>query len=117
LVADTEDTAQQLFVQFAKASSRFGLTVSLKKTELLLQSFDKQKYSAPVIQAGGTVLKSVDRFSYLGSLLSNAVSIDDEASARLAKGIAAFGRLMKRRWNDHGIRLTTKKAAYPAVWL
>jgi len=62
-------------------------------------------------------MKSVDRFCYLGSLLSNAASIDEKVSARLAKASAAFGRLMKRLWNDHGIRLTIKIAVYKAIVL
>jgi len=31
--------------------------------------------------------------------------------ARIAMASAAFGRLVKRLWNDHGIRLTNKVAA------
>jgi len=46
-----------------------------------------------------------------------ASSIDDEVSARVAKASAAFGRLMKHLWNDHGIRLSTKIAAYQAIVL
>ena len=85
--------------------------------EVLLQSSDKHMYSDPVIRAGSAALKSVDRFCYLGSLLSNAADIDEEVSARIAKASAAFGRLTKRLWNDHGIRVATKVAAYKAVIL
>jgi len=65
LDAHTLDTAQQLFDRFAKVSNRFGLTVILKKTEVLLQPSDKQMYSAPVIRVTGAALKSVDRFCYI----------------------------------------------------
>jgi len=82
LVAHTQDSEQQFFDRFAKASSRFRLTVSLKKTEVLQQSPDKEKYSAPVIQAGGTVLKSVDSFYYIGRLLS--ISLGHRASASVS---------------------------------
>jgi len=115
--AHTLDTAQQFFDQFAKASNRFGLTVSLKKTEVLLQPLDKKMYSTPVIWAGGAALKSLDRFCYLGCLLSNAANIDDEISAKIAKASAAFGRLTKRLWDDHGIRVATKVAPYKAIVL
>ena len=64
-----------------------------------------------------TVLKAVDRFCYLGSVLSSEVNIDTDVSARLSKASAAFGRLTKRLWNDHGIRLATKVAVYKAVVL
>ena len=96
LVAHNQDSAQQLFDRFAKAAHRFGLRVSSKKTEVMLQPSNKQNYSAPVIPAGDTVLKAVNRFCYLGSLLSTATNIDEDVSARLAKVSAAFGRLTKR---------------------
>ena len=63
---------------------------------LLLQPTNKHNYSATVIQAGDTVLKAVDRFYYLGSLLISAANIDEDVSARLAKASAAFGRFTKR---------------------
>ena len=47
---------------------------------------------------------------YLGSVLSNDTNIDDDISARLAKASAAFGRLNKRLWSNHGISLETKVA-------
>lgn len=117
LTAHSQDMAQQLFDRFANAAQRFGLTVSLKKTEVLFQPADRGTHTAPTIKAGVTVLKSVDRFCYLGSVLSTSAMIDDDVSARLAKASAAFGRLTKRLWNNHGIQLFTKIAVYRAVVL
>jgi hypothetical protein len=117
LVAHSQDSAQQLFDRFASSARRFGLTVSLKKTEVMLQPLNRKTCSVPSIRAGDTVLKAVDRFCYLGSVLSSVANIDNDVSARLAKASAAFGRLTKRLWNDHGIRLATKVAVYKAVVL
>jgi len=58
LVAHSQDAEQELFDRFAKSSNRFGLTFSLKKTEVSLQPSDLQNHSTPVIQAGCTALKS-----------------------------------------------------------
>ena len=71
----------------------------------------------PLITAGDTTLKAVDRFCYLGSVLSNTADIDDEVTARLAKASAAFGMLSRRLWSNHGIPLTTKVAVYRAAVL
>jgi len=57
----------------------------------------------PVIKAGDTTIKAVDRFCYLGSILSSDTLVDDDISTWLSKASCAFGRLSKRLWNDHGI--------------
>jgi Reverse transcriptase (RNA-dependent DNA polymerase) len=115
LIAHSQDSAQQLFDRFACAARRFGITISLNKAEVMFQPSSRQ--TAPAIKAGDTVLKVVDKFCCLGSVLSSDASIDDDISARQAKASAAYGRLTKRLWNDHGIRLATKIAVYKAVVL
>ena len=117
LVAHSQDAAQELFDRFAGSAHRFGLTVSLKKTEVMLQPSDRKSCSAPVIRACDTDIKAVDGFCYIESVLSSEANIDNDVSARLSKASAAFGRLTKRLWNDHGIRLATKVAVYKAVVL
>jgi hypothetical protein len=104
LVTHSQDAAQQLSDRFAGSARRFGLTVSLKKTEVMLQPSDRKSCSSRVIKAGDTVLKAVDRFCYLGRVLSSEANIDNDVNARLPKASAAFGRLTKRLWNDHGFR-------------
>ena len=65
----------------------------------------------------GQKLQVVDKFTYLGSTLSRAVHIDDEATARTAKASVAFGRLRTNVWERNGIRLDTKLKVYKAVVL
>jgi len=117
LTAHSQGEVQQLFDRFAAAARRFGLTVSLKKTEVMFQPSDRLAHTAPVVCAGNTTLQAVDKFCYLGSVLSSAANIDDDVNARLAKANAAFGRLSKSLWNNHGIRLATKISVYRAVVL
>ena len=64
--AHTEEEAQELFDRFSDAARRFGLTVSLKKTEVMLQPASHQHYTTPSIKAGNVKLKVVDKFCYLG---------------------------------------------------
>jgi hypothetical protein len=117
LVAHSQDAVQQLFDRFAGSARRFGLTVSLKKTDVMLHPSDRKSCSIPINWAGDTVLKAVDRFCYIGSVLSSEASNDNDVSDRLSKASDAFGRLTKCLWNDHGIRLATKVALYKAVVL
>jgi hypothetical protein len=95
----------------------FGLTVSLKKTEVMLQSDNPISCTPPLIKAGNIDLNDVDKFTYLGSILSSDAVIDNDVSSRLSEASASFGRLSKRLWDDHGIRLDTKVAVYKAAVL
>ena len=53
-------------------------------------------------------LQVVDKFTYLGSIVSRVVHIHDEANARIAKAITPFGQLRGSIWDRSGIRLDTK---------
>ena len=89
------------------ASRRFGLSASLKKTEVLFQPTPDNIYAAPVVTIDNTVLPVAETFCYLGSRIHHTGSLDDEITAILAKAAAAFGCLRKCLWDDHGIRVDT----------
>jgi len=76
-----------------------------------------QTYTPPEIFVKNLPLPITNKFAYLGSTLSNSVSIDDEINNRIAKASAAFGRLRKTVWNRRGITLETKMKVYRAVVL
>ena len=71
----------------------------------------------PTITVKGQRLQVVDKFTYLGSILSRVVHIDDEVNARTAKASVAFGRLLGSVWDQSGIRLDTKLKVYKAMVL
>jgi len=63
-----------------------------------------------------TALPVVQRFCYLGSMLSSDANIDEDIySSRIAKASYSFGRLARLLWDDYGIRLDTKVAVYKAA--
>ena len=115
LAAHTLLDAQTLLDKFVAATVRFGLNISLKKTEVLLQSSDPGTYESPTVSISNATLPVTESFCYLGSRISRLGIIDDEITARLAKASAAFGRLTRRLWNDHGIRVDTKVNVYQAA--
>ena len=118
LLAHTLHDTQQLFDRFRTTTTRFGLTVSLKKTEVIHQPVTKSTHSPSVIKASDvTLMKAVDHFCYLGSILSTDVNADIDISVCIAKASSSFDRLSKRLWNDHGIWLDTKVAVYKAAVL
>ena len=115
LAAGTLEALQSLCNRFSIAARRFGLTISIKKTEALYQPAPGNAYVPPVVTVEGKQLNAVKNFKYLGSTISNDASIDNEITARIAKATMAFGRLTKRLWTNRGIRLGTKIAVYKAA--
>ena len=91
--------------------------VSMKKTETMFQAYPLSPASNVTVMAGETHLTSVDRFCYLGSYLSNTITVDIDINSRLAKAGDAFDRLQRRLWGEHSVAFPTKIAVYQAVVL
>jgi len=91
LLSHTEAGLQRLVDKLSHACKEVGLTISLKKTNILAQDAE----TPPVITINNTELEVVDSFTYLGSTVSSKVSLDVEISSRIAK---AAGKLNKRVW-------------------
>ena len=117
LNASTEKQMQQDVDSFGKACNNFGLTISIKKTEVMFQPAPGKPYHKPNITVNDQVLQIVDNFTYLGSTLSRDVSLDAEINNRISKASAAYGRLTKNVWERRGLKLTTKLKVYKAVVL
>ena len=117
LAAHSEADLQELADCFATATKAFGLTISIKKTEVMTQMLPGSSKPQPTIMIEGQALKNVEAFTYLGSRLSADGSLDGEITARLSKASSSFGRLWNRVWRERGISHRTKLAVYRAVVL
>ena len=101
--AHTKDTLQTMVDHFARAAQAFGLTISLKKTEVSLhQNSPLAVYSPPQITINGHLL------TYLSSVISNDAMITKDLDHLLAKASSSFGHLQHRMWESHPFRLMTK---------
>ena len=80
----------------------------IKTIEVMHQPTPGKPYVEPSVTANGKKPIVVNRFTYLGSTLSQNVVIDNEVNTRIAKARAAFGRLHTKVWNRRGIGLQTK---------
>ena len=108
---------QEITDRFAASAERYGLSINLAKTEVMFQPAPGTPYSDPKVKIGGTLLKAVTSFCYLGSTLCNDVSLDKEITNRISKASSSFGRLYDRVWSQHGIKLLTKIKVFKAVVL
>ena len=103
--------------KFADAAKKFGLTISLKKTEVMFQPRPGNQHQDPEVKIDGTTLASVKKFCYLGSVMTYNGSLDEEISQRIAKASASFGRLTSRLWKNHDVKLNTKINVYKSAVL
>jgi len=115
IMAHTLEHIQKLMDCFANAAKHFGLTISLKKTEVMLQPRLGSSPPKPDVLVNDTPLNVVDKFCYLGSVLSQNVEINDDITRRISAASAAFGRLESRLWKERGVCVSTKVAVYKAV--
>ena len=117
LIVSTEADMQHSVNLFSVACTNFGLTISTKKTEVLHQPISSSDQNKPSISVNGQKLSNVNRFTYLGSTLSQEVHIDDEINTRIARASSSFGRLQTTVWNRRGIKPLTKIKVYTAAIL
>ena len=116
IVATNESDLQTSVTAFADAYRRMGLTVNIKKTQVLYQNSPNQHpVDQPRIVISGETLECVDNFAYLGSHLSSNATIDSEVKFRIRMATAAFGKLRKRVFSNSNIRASTKIMMYRAV--
>ena len=113
ITAHTETALQELINCFARACSQFGLTISIKKTNILGQNVS----TAPSISIGDCALDVVENFTYLGSNISSNLSLDTELNIRIGKASAAMARLTNRVWENTMLTIKTKTQVYQACVL
>ena len=113
LTALQEDHLQNLVACFAKACEDFKLTISLKKTEIMGQDTESQ----PTITINNYRLEVVKEFTYLGSTISDDLSMDSEINRRVGRAASTVSRLSKRVWKNSKLTTKTKMAVYRACVL
>lgn len=71
-----DDDLQRLTNSLSVATRCFGLTISIKKTEVMFQPAKRSTANMPEIKIDGKVLNNVDSFTYLGSSLSSSNNLN-----------------------------------------
>ena len=115
LVAHTPEALQNILSAAVNAYTRMGLTINTQKTEVLCQSSADLPPNPITLTAAGQQLLTVPTFKYLGSIVSDTCSLDDEIQNRLKQASASFGRLRRRVFENSNLRLHTKMLVYRAV--
>ena len=80
LAAHSEEYLQCLADCFSTAAKAFGLTISIRKTQVLCQAAPGTTQPEPSVKIDGAALKNVEDFTYLRSCLSSSGGLDTEIS-------------------------------------
>ena len=113
LVAHTESGLQRLSDRFADACKHFGLTVSLKKTNVSSQNTP----TPPFITIDGVTIEAVSNFTYLGSTINDNLSLETEIDRRIGKANSIMAKLTQRVWENKALTVHTKCRVYQACVL
>ncbi|XP_019625432.1 PREDICTED: uncharacterized protein LOC109470795 [Branchiostoma belcheri] len=113
LTAHTEPALQRLMDRFSHACNEFALTVSIKKTQVMVQDV----CSIHRISIDDHILEVVGTFTYLGSTISSNLSLEAELNKRIGKAATVMARLGKRVWDNAMLTTNTKLVVYKACIL
>lgn len=123
-VARSEAKLQEFIYRFADACKRWGLTVSIKKTQVLHQPTPENmpqrcKKLRPSTYASidGTPLDEVPTFPYLGSVMANDCSVTAEVRSRIAKASKCWGVLCGPVFKSKGLSMPAKLAVFKGAVL
>ena len=89
LATHIEDALQCQSDRFTDACKPFGLTVSPKRIKVTTQGVS----TASSILIDNVTLEAVDNFAYLGSIISNTLSLSVDLDRKLEKSNTIMARL------------------------
>ncbi|CAI2730979.1 unnamed protein product [Schistosoma spindalis] len=111
LFGEDADKMQSLLTTLSNNAGMIRMRFSTSKCKMLLQDWVA---STPELVIGSEVVERVDRFTYLGSLISPCGLVCDEISVRIQKARLAFANL-RHLWRRRDIHLSTKGLVYCAA--
>ena len=92
-----------------------GLVINTGKTEAM--AMEAQALNPPNFKISDARLNNVDRFCYLGSLLSSSGNIDEDVQRSIGMASSSFVRLTPRVFTSRDLSIHTKVKVYRAVCL
>ena len=113
VMTHTQRELQLLMDHFSQACKDFRLIISLMKTNILGQDIP----APPVITIDDYELEVIHQFTYLGSTITDNLSLDPEIKKRIRKAASTLACLTSRVWTNPKLTIKTKMAVYNACVL
>jgi hypothetical protein len=116
LLSDDPDKLQRMVTALHLAFQRWGLLISVGKTKSMTVYVPRpgeEPPPKPIIYIGDQRIEHVDKFKYLGQIISSDGKLKGEISRRIGQAYAAFRSLERRGiWKDKTISRRTKITIY-----
>ena len=113
ITAHSAEDLQHLMNRFSNACQDFGLTISLKKTQVMAQE-ENSPLNMTILEHE---LEVVNDFVYLGSTISDTLSLDSELKKRIGRDATTISSLTKRVWSNKKLMGNNKIQVYRACVL
>ncbi|KAI0232616.1 hypothetical protein LSAT2_017074 [Lamellibrachia satsuma] len=110
LTAHSGEALQRLVNPFAHACREFGLTISLKTTNVIARDASQ----VPSVKINDYTLEVVEDFTYLGSNISDNLSLDTEINRCIGNAACTMAKLTKRVWENKILTENTKMRIHHA---
>ena len=92
LIADSEQKLQNLVQTLVQSSEERGLKLNISKTKVMVMSKVNGNTTTNIVVAGER-LEQVERFKYLGSVMTQEVRCEEEIKTRVAIAKNAFNKI------------------------
>eukprot|EP00795_Rhopilema_esculentum_P010044 gene10044-biopygen12706 len=106
IFSDSALGLQVLLNAYNNMAKRMGLSINIKKTETMSIGPEEEFF------IDGTPIKSLNRFKYLGSIVTNDCSMNTELITCIQALSSAYGRLRERVFDSHDLTISTKLKVY-----
>ncbi|XP_076055170.1 uncharacterized protein LOC143033564 [Oratosquilla oratoria] len=114
IVAHDAEDLQNILDVFSSTYTAMGLRVNTLKSEIFVQTIHPPE-TPHLFLINGELVKTVEHFTYLGSVVHSDCSVDLDIQRRINLASSAFGRLRDRVFSNNNPRIDTKTAVYKAV--
>jgi len=104
ILAEEENVCQEMTTKFEEQSAQVGLNISREKTKVM--GIAQRPSTQPIAIAQGNI-EYVERFIYLGSVISRDGDVEADINTPLAKAAAVFRRL-DNVWRSSTLSLKIK---------
>ena len=112
LVAETKEHIQHNMSEFERVCDSMGLKINVGKSKVLTVKKD-QMGSRENVRVSGEKMQEVDKFNYLGVMISTDGGMGEEVAHMVLEERKVFGTMML--WKENMISREVKRELYERV--